>query len=198
MLLDELNDFPSEVRENFKKITNQLLAVNYLSKDKPDNTKQYYFVVNYKKYFDELFSFMGYELLIDNTIGCVQLKNEYAATSLKLKKEESITILLLRTIYQEKVVTSILNNVVEITVDDIFNAFANLNIDKRLSKRETCKALRMFKKYNLVEILGDAEVMGTKLLIYPTITLAISVENIQNCYEYVKQLENESSKEGNE
>ena len=65
MLLDELKNFPRDVQDSFSKICNQLLTANYLSKDKKDNTKAYYFVINYKQYFDEFFELLGHEVVIN-------------------------------------------------------------------------------------------------------------------------------------
>ena len=95
MLLDELKQFPREVQDNFTKIANLLLTSNYLSRDKRDNSKAYYFVVNYKQYFDEFFNLLGDELVLNRELGCIQLKNNYFQGNLKLKKEETFILLIL-------------------------------------------------------------------------------------------------------
>ena len=196
MLLDELKQFPKDVQDNFTKIANLLLTSNYLSKDKRDNSKAYYFVVNYKQYFDEFFNLLGDELVLNRELGCIQLKNNYFQGNLKLKKEETFILLILRILYQEKLINTTLDNTVVITVDEIHNKYQSFGFKRKIFKTELVAALRLYKKYNLIDNLGDLEMSSTKIMIFPTITLAIPVTNIQECYTYCAQLENGKTKEG--
>jgi len=195
MLLDQLKASPRDVQESFQKILNILLSSNYLSKDKKDNTKYYYFVVNYKQYFDEFFELLGDEVIINNELGCIQLKNNFYQGNLKLKKEETFIILILRILYQEKLINTTLNNTVQITIDEIHNRYASFGFKRKIFKTELVAALRLFKKYNIIDNLGDMSLSSTKLLIFPTITLMIPIVNVQECYQYIMQLENGKEEE---
>ena len=190
MYLDELKAFPKDVQETFTRTCNQLLSSNYLSKDKRDNNKAYYFVLNYKKYFDEFFDLLGDEVIINKEIGCIQLKNNYYPGNLKLKKEETFIILILRILYQERLINTTLDNTVVVAVDDIHNKYQSLGFKRKIFKTELVSALRLFKKYNIIDNIGDLELSATKILIFSTITLMIPVTNIQECYNYINQLEN--------
>ena len=190
MLLEQMKEFPREIQDNFQKICNLLLSSNYISKDKKDNTKYYYFVVNYKQYFDEFFEILGSEVVINNELGCVQLKNPYSGGNLRLKKEETYIILILRILYQEKLINTTLNNTVQITIDEIHNKYQSFGFKRKIFKTELLSALRLFKKYNIIDNIGDMQMSSTKLLIFSTITLMIPVINIQECYQYIVELEN--------
>ena len=190
MYLDELKAFPKDVQDTFTKTCNLLLSSNYLSKDKRDNNKAYYFVLNYKKYFDEFFDLLGDEVIINKEIGCVQLKNNYYPGNLKLKKEETFIILILRILYQERLINTTLDNTVVIAIDDIHNKYQSLGFKRKIFKTELVSALRLFKKYNIIDNIGDLELSATKILIFSTITLMIPITNIQECYNYINQLEN--------
>jgi len=189
MLLDELKSFSKETQDSFQKICNQLLIYNYLSKDKKDNTKSYYFVINYKQYFDEFFSLIGAELAINHDLGCIQLKNSYSQGNIKLKKEETFIILILRILYQEGLISTTMNNSVVITIDDIHNKYQSFGFKRKIFKTELVSALRLYKKYNLIENIGDLQMSSTKIIIFSTITLAIPITNIQECYSYIQRLD---------
>ncbi|MCB9498632.1 MAG: DUF4194 domain-containing protein [Bacillales bacterium] len=189
MLLDELKSFSKETQDSFQKICNQLLVYNYLSKDKKDNTKSYYFVINYKQYFDEFFSLIGAELVINHDLGCIQLKNNYSQGNIKLKKEETFILLILRILYQEGLISTTLNNSVVITIDDIHNKYQSFGFKRKIFKTELVSALRLYKKYNLIENIGDLQMSATKIIIFSTITLAIPITNIQECYSYIQRLD---------
>ena len=195
MLLEQLNTFPKDVQETFQRVCNILLTSNFIAKDKKDNTKYYYFVVNYKQYFDEFFEILGHEVIINNEIGAVQLKNTYNPGNLRLKKEETYVILILRILYQEKLINITLNNTVQITVDEIHNKYQTFGFKRKMFKTELVSALRLFKKYNIIDNLGDLQLSATKLLIFPTITQLIPVVNIQECYSYIMDLENGKEEE---
>ncbi len=190
MLLDQMKEFPREVQDNFQRTCNILLSSNYISKDKKDNTKYFYFLVNYKQYFDEFFSCIGSEVVVNNELGCAQLKNNYFQGGLRLKKEETFIILILRILYQEKLINTTLNNTVQITIDEIHNKYQTFGFKRKIFKTELVSALRQFKKYNIIDNLGDMQMSSTKLLIFSTITLLIPVVNIQECYQYIVDLEN--------
>ena len=190
MLLDQMKEFPREVQDNFQRTCNILLSSNYISKDKKDNTKYFYFLVNYKQYFDEFFECIGSEVVINNELGCAQLKNNYFQGGLRLKKEETFIILILRILYQEKLINTTLNNTVQITIDEIHNKYQTFGFKRKIYKTELVNALRQFKKYNIIDNLGDMQMSSTKLLIFSTITLLIPVINIQECYQYIVDLEN--------
>ena len=190
MLLDQLITFPKDVQETFQKVANMLLTSNFIAKDKKDNNKYNYFVVNYKQYFDEFFQILGHEVIINNELGSVQLKNNYNPGNLRLKKEETYIILILRILYQEKLINTTLNNTVQITVDEIHTKYQTFGFKRKMFKTELVSALRLFKKYNIIDNLGDFQLSATKLLIFPTITQLIPVTNIQECYSYIMELEN--------
>ena len=190
MLLDQMKEFPREVQDNFQRTCNILLSSNYISKDKKDNTKYFYFLVNYKQYFDEFFECIGSEVVINNELGCAQLKNNYFQGGLRLKKEETFIILILRILYQEKLINTTLNNTVQITIDEIHNKYQTFGFKRKIYKTELVNALRQFKKYNIIDNLGDMQMSSTKLLIFSTITLLIPVINIQECYQFIVDLEN--------
>lgn len=197
MLLDELNTFSKETKETFQKICNMLLVSNYLSKDKKDNIKYYYFVINYKQYFDEFFAILGMEVITNNDLGCIQLKSSYSQGILKLKKEETFIILILRILYQEKLINTTMNNSVLISIDEIHNKYQSFGFKRKIFKTELVSALRLFKKYNLIDNLGDMSMSSTKLVIYSTITQAIPVTNIQTVYEDIKRLDSGIEEEEN-
>lgn len=197
MLLDEIKSFPREVEDTFQKTCNQLLACNYIAKDKKDNTRMYYFIINYKQYFDEFFSILGSELVINNELGCIQLKNKFNPMNIKLRKEETFIILILRLLYQEKLINTTLNNTVAITIDEIHNKYQSFGFKKKIYKTDLLSSLRLFKKYNIIDNFGDMSLSSTKLLIFSTITQFIPVTNIQECFQMLLELEN-GKEENNE
>ena len=82
------DNFPNGKKQLFSDIINDLLARNYLCKQKKDNMEKYFFVINYKDLFEEYLKIMSYELIINRELGVIQIKNTRNANSLKLKKAD--------------------------------------------------------------------------------------------------------------
>ncbi len=198
MLLDELKGFTKDVQDNFTKIVNILLSSNYLCKDKKDNYKNYIFVLNYKDYFVELFNLLGDELIINRELGVIQLKNNYFQGNLKLKKEETFILLILRILYQEKLINTTMENIVAVTIDDIHNKYQSFGFKRKIFKTELVSSLRLFKRYNLIDNLGELDKSSTRLMIYPSIALLIPMNNVDEVYSYIRQLSEGKEEEGNE
>ena len=191
MILENFETLTKDQRQTFSDICNKLLTYSFIAKDKKDNKEHYYFVINYKHYFDEFFGVLGHELIVKREIGAIQLVNNNYQSTLKLKKEESLILLILRILYHEKLVETTLNDNVVISISDIHDKYELLGFKKRIFKTELDRTLRLFKRYNLIENVGDITVSSSKLIIYPTITLAITTSNIQDVYNYIVRLGNE-------
>lgn len=164
----------------FSDIANKLLAYNFLSKDKKDNRDNYYFVLSFKDVFSEFFSLLNKSLIIDKEHGCIMLKSYDHTSLLSLKKDETIVLLILRLLYNELLKElSLVENPI-INYSDILDKYEMLDIKKKLNKTDLINIIRLFRRYNLVDSNGDLKNFNTKIIILPTILLAVSVEDINS------------------
>ena len=76
-----------------------------------------------------------------------------------------------------------------IKVDDIHQKYENLEFKKKIYKTDLLAILRLFKKFNLVEPLGDVTKGNCQVIIYPTILLAVSGINVDALYNVLKSYE---------
>ena len=175
-------------QNNFSSICNRLLATTFLSRDKKDNKEDYYFLVSFKDVFEDFFTVLNYELYVNSDEGVAMLKGGNSLSTLKLKRDETVVLLILRILYYENLKNTSLNENVICEVSEIHKKYDYLEIRKKINKTELVRDLRLFKRYNLIEVIGDITTSKCKLVILPTILLAINVENITSVYEEVKNL----------
>jgi len=187
-MLDALEKMTVTQQGQFKDAANKLLASTFLSRDKRDNKESFYFVMSYKEVFDEFFKILGYELELDVQAGSVMLTGATASNTLKLKRDETIILLILRLLYHEKMKDTSLNDNIVCEVSDIHEKYDYLEIKKKLNKTDLESALRIFKRYNLIEATGDLKSSTTKIVILPTILMAIKSEDITEVYNTVMKL----------
>lgn len=181
--------FLDKEKKMFAQCANLLLNNCFLSKDKKDTKDAYYFVLNYKFMFDDYFKVIGWELFINQELGAIQLFNQENKNLLKLKKTDSIILILLRILYQEKISSFMSSNHVMVKVDDIHQKYDSLEFKKKIYKTDLVAILRMFRRFNLIEPLGDVTKGSCDVIIYPTILLAVNNSNIDTLYNVLKSYE---------
>lgn len=194
-MLDSYERLTSVQKATFKDIANKLLASTFLARDKKDNKDNYYFVVSYKEVFDEFFAILGYEVKLDQGIGAIMLSSDQNTGFLKLRRDETIILLILRLLYHERLKETSLNENVVISVLDIHEKYNYLEIKKRINKTDLVSALRLFRRFNLIETIGDITMSNTKVVIMPTILYAINTEEITEVYNTVSRIVSEAGDE---
>lgn len=194
-MLDSYERLTNVQKATFKDIANKLLASTFLARDKKDNKDNYYFVVSYKEVFDEFFAILGYEVKLDQGVGSIMLKSDQNTVFLKLRRDETIILLILRILYHERLKETSLNENVVITVLDIHEKYNFLEIKKRINKTDLVSALRLFRRFNLIETIGDITMSNTKVVIMPTILYAINTEEITEVYNTVSRIVSEAGDE---
>lgn len=194
-MLDSYERLTNVQKATFKDIANKLLASTFLARDKKDNKDNYYFVVSYKEVFDDFFAILGYEVKLDQGVGSIMLKSDQNTGFLKLRRDETIILLILRILYHERLKETSLNENVVITVLDIHEKYNFLEIKKRINKTDLVSALRLFRRFNLIETIGDITMSNTKVVIMPTILYAINTEEITEVYNTVSRIVSEAGDE---
>lgn len=194
-MLDSYERLTSVQKATFKDIANKLLASTFLARDKKDNKDNYYFVVSYKEVFDEFFAILGYEVKLDQGIGAIMLSSDQNTGFLKLRRDETIILLILRLLYHERLKETSLNENVVISVLDIHEKYNYLEIKKRINKTDLVSALRLFRRFNLIETIGDITMSNTKVVIMPTILYAINTEEITEVYNTISRIVSEAGDE---
>lgn len=193
-MLDALEHMTITQQGQFRDTANKLLACTFLSRDKRDNKESYYFLMSYKEIFDEFFKILGYEVVLDMPSGSVMLTGATASNTLKLKRDESIILLIVRLLYHEKMKDTSLNENIVCAVSDIHEKYDYLEIKRKLNKTDLVSALRLLRRYNLIEVTGDLTSSACKIVILPTILMAIKSEDITEVYNTIIKISAEEVK----
>lgn len=175
-------------KDKFRIAANKLLNNCFILKKKDDTRNDYIFIVQNKDLFKEYFELLGYNIEINEMYGVVALSNSYGSGRLRLKKIESIILLILRLLYIEKRKELSLNEDVVVLAEDIHQKYNMLKIESKLNIDKTMlrDSVRLFKRYNLIYNLdSDVTKSNTRIRIFPSILFAIPNENITEIYEAI-------------
>lgn len=200
--MDILEGMLQREKDDFSRICNRLLSNCFLCKRNETNKADYYFVLKHREKFLEYLSLLGYRLEINEEYGVVQLTNPQNYNRYNLKLYESIILLILRILYDEKKRELSMSDEVIINVGDIHEKFMSLKIrDKMIDKTTLRNAVSSFKKFQLIETLDrDLSNEDTRIIIFDSILMAVRVEDIKLAYEKLQNYKkgDKSNEETNE
>ena len=184
-------------KEEFKRVCNKLLSYCLICKQKEDTKKDYYFVESHKDAINEYFEPLGFEIEVNKSIKAAQLTNKFGNNKINLKLIDSITLLILRILYQEKMQELSLSQFVTIEVEEIQSRFIALGFKDRLMDKTLLRmALSTLKKFNIIETLDrDMTLSDSRIIVYPTIQMIVRSENITNIYEKLETYKRKGVKE---
>lgn len=194
-MLEMYDTLNTTQKNSFADICNKLLVNTYLARDKRDNKEAYYFVISYKDLFEEYFKLIHMDLEINRDLGTISLNNTNNSTILKLKKDESVMLLIIRLLYHEKLKETSINTNIVVSISELHAKYDMLEIKRKINKTDLIAMLRLFRRYNLIEPMGDLNNSNTQLVVFPTILEALKTEQIDAIYNTITRLTAEGSNE---
>ena len=177
-------------KEKFRASANKLLNSCFVIKKKEDTRNDYIFILQNKEMFVEYFDLLGYKIVINENQGVVALININGTGRLRLKKIESIILLILRLLYIEKSKELSLTDEVVVLTDEIHQKYNMLKIEAKanLDKTTLREAFRLFKRYNIITIIDrDVTMSDARIKIYPSVLFAIPNDNLNSIYDAINE-----------
>ncbi len=178
-------------KEKFRNAANKLLNHCFLLKKREDTKKDYMFVKQNFEMFVTYFELLGYDLKLNEDQGVIGIANQFGTGRVDLNKYNSIILLILRLLYIEKrKELATYSEEVTVLMEEIREKFAMLKIKSKpnLDKSMEKDFVKEFKKYNIIQNLDtDVNQADTRIVIYPSIILAVAVENVNDYYEMTMQ-----------
>lgn len=178
-------------KEKFRNAANKLLNHCFLLKKREDTKKDYMFVKQNFEMFVTYFELLGYDLKLNEDQGVIGIANQFGTGRVDLNKYNSIILLILRLLYIEKrKELATYSEEVTVLMEEIREKFAMLKIKSKpnLDKSMEKDFVKEFKKYNIIQNLDtDVNLADTRIVIYPSIILAVAVENVNDYYEMTMQ-----------
>jgi hypothetical protein len=181
-------DLKEAEKTTFSRIVNKLLQVNLLTKRKISDANDYRFILAFKEIFEAFFLLMDFSLNIKREDEVVYITNDSLYNHLRLKKEESILLLVLRILYQRKKDFVTLDEDVEIFLHEIHSELMRIGYldNKRITKDKLKPTLSFLRSYNLIDYIDRGLHDDARIKIYPTI---IYVTNLESIKEVVDKLD---------
>ena len=178
-------------KEKFRTAANKLLNQCFLLRRREDTKKEYVYVRQNRELFVPFFDLLGYELRINEDQGVIGIVNQFGTGRLALGKYESIFLLILRILYVEKrKELGAFSEEATVLMEEIREKYAMLRIKAKpmLDTGMERQMISLLRRYNLIQSLdGDVSRPEARIVVYPSILMAVAVEDINDYYAMTEQ-----------
>lgn len=186
-------------KELFTLLSQKLLKINYIIKSR--DKENYNFMLSNKKLFISFFTLINFETGFLETKEIIYIKSKDRELNSNIKKNETIILLCLRILYQNKLEEVNLSSQVEIKLIDLSNKLINVgfnDVKKDRVKQGVLKdALKLFKDHNIISYIGELE-DDSVITIYPSIEVVMDFRQIQDIVDRLSGLTGGNEDEDNE
>lgn len=175
-------------RDEFRRTCNRLMSTCFIVREDDRTRSDYYFILRHRDVFESYLDVLGYQIEINDEYGVVQMVNRENYNHVQLTLHESMILLILRILYDEKKRALSVTDVV-INTGDIQEKYLSLQIrEDQLNKKTLSDALRKFRRFHLVNLL-DRDILqeDARILIYDSILMAIRTDDIRQASQLLER-----------
>ncbi|MBM7583209.1 hypothetical protein JOD02_002087 [Caldicoprobacter guelmensis] len=205
MWVEEYEKLSSSEKEEFRRLVNLLLSRTFIIRDIYDAKEgmmrvnpEYRFIERNFALFSEYLWYSGWALYKDSQYGVIALVNSYEYNRVRLDRNTTIILFILRLIFEEEREKVTLRKEVLTSTGQVIHKMLTLGlVKKKPSDRDITEALHQLAYYNIIQKLeGKWEEPDNKLLILPSILFVVTNEKISRIYETLGE-EEDSNQELN-
>jgi hypothetical protein len=154
-----LTDIPEKSRREVPRIVNRLLGQTFLYQDVDADKDDYYFVHRHHAVFDGLLELTGFNLLHDDYHRVYQVVSEYGYSRARFKLDESLMIVVLRKLYEEKIEHLSLANDPVVTIGEVREEYRTITGKERdLGMVQYETLLRRMRSLGLIETIDGRNI----------------------------------------
>ncbi len=175
--------FTSGDKELFQRVCRRLLKSTFIVKEKDDDSKKLYtFVAKNEESISSYLGHMGFDIKVDRDNGVAMLENsgdssdsgKIQANRLRLRKAETVVLCCLWTAYLDRIRRGNLSKGIIISLLDLKQELEKYGFREDFDgKTLMTDILKLFAKYNLVEVSGKLGEPDCSIKIYPSIQFAL-------------------------
>jgi len=154
-----LTDIPEKSRRDVPRIVNRLLGQTFLYQDVETDKDDYYFVYRHRSVFNGLLELAGFSLLHDDYHRIFQAVSDFSYCRARYKLDESLMIVILRKLYEEKIEHLSLANDPVVTIGEVREEYRTITGKERdLGIIQYEALLRRLRSIGLIDTLDGRSI----------------------------------------
>lgn len=185
---DQYNELTETDKYAFSRLCNKLLNENFIYGQLQADKTDYYAILKFRDLIENYFDLIDYQLSHDDTRKIFFLESTADRNRIKLKKIESVLLVLLRRAYYVKSKETVDSNVnISITIDELIDSLVQTNIYKdKLAKTQIIDALKVLKRFKLINFDGKNYEINNVIEIFPMVSLVVKINDIDQLNNKLK------------
>ena len=178
----------TDTRKNtFSRLCNKLLNDNFIYAYKQDDRNDYYEILSMKSLIENYFSMMDFDLIHIDTYKLFYIQTNADRNRMKLKKLETVIVLVLRLLYHKGSLNVNSSSDIQTTIGKMIIEINQTGIFKRqISMTDYLDALRLLKRFKLIDFSFKDFKEDNVITIYPTILYVAKVDTIDMLNDKLK------------
>ena len=176
-------------KDMFAKVSNRILNKTFIQKDKKEDFLYYAFCVEHLDTLQAHFALIDYRIDYYSQDMLLQLKTTSDRNRFRLKKLDTVILLLLRQIYTEKSKEVSLEDGIFASINELHEALKNKNlVTDRVGKTDLQNSLRVLKKYSIIEYnVSKISDDDSVIKIYPSIIYTVNINDMTTLKERIEK-----------
>ncbi len=187
-----LADLPERLRRDVPRVVNRLLGQTFLYQDLETDKDDYYFVHRYRSIFEGLVELAGFQLLHDDYHRIFQAVSDFSYCRAHYRLDETLMIVVLRKLYEERVEHLSLANDPVVTIGEVREEFRTITGKERalgIIQYETL--LRRLRSMGLIDTLEgrtiDVRDVDARLRLRGSIRMILPVQSVDELEAWLRK-----------
>ena len=178
----------TDTRKNtFSRLCNKLLNDNFIYAYKQDDRNDYYEILSMKSLIENYFSMIDFDLIHVDTYKLFYIQTNADRNRMKLKKLETVIVLVLRLLYHKGSLNVNSSSDIQTTLGKMIIEINQTGIFKtQISMTDYLEALRLLKRFKLIDFTFKDFKEDNVIIIYPTILYVAKVDTIDMLNDKLK------------
>lgn len=187
-----LLDIPEKSRRDARRVVNRLLGQTFLYQDVETDKDDYYFVHRHRAVFEAILDLTGFNLLHDDYHRIFQAVSDFSYCRAHYKLDESLMIVVLRKLYEEKIEHLSLANDPVVTIGEVREEYRTITGKERdLGVVEYERLLRRLRSLGLVDTLDgrsiDVRDADARLRLRGSVRLILPVQSADELEAWLRK-----------
>lgn len=185
------------------RVVNRLLGQVFLYRDKDDEQDDYYFVHRHRAACENALALVGFSLLHDDYHNIFQIVSEYSYCRARYKLDESLMILVLRKLYEERSERLSLAQDPVVTIGEVRDEYRTITGKERdLGIGQYDALLRRLRALGLIDVIDgrtvDVRDSEARLRLRGSVRMILPVQSVDELDAWVRKYRAQDTEEDEE
>jgi hypothetical protein len=203
MELQPLTSLPEKSQRDLPRVVNRILGQVFLYQDKDDDKDDYYFVHRHRDACETILGLAGYNLLHDDYHRIFQAVSEYSYCRARYKLDETLMVVVLRKLYEERTERLSLAQDPVVTIGEVREEYRTITGKERdLGIIQYENLLRRLRTLGLIDTLDgrtiDVRDAEARLRLRGSVRLILPVQTVDELDAWIRKYRSSDEEESDE